>query len=278
MKELISLLAVLIATSCVQSFQILSVSRRNHVLRPAMNPLPLQPTMRQSRIVSHVPSTKLHAEPLGIMINMYKESLLSNPIQTKMLTGGILAFFGDAIAQSREPKYDKKRAGAFVTFDLIYRAVQCSLFPLIVGTCDGHFLAPVLPYLDVRILATIEQTFANQFLVIPFIYYPVFFSLTGYLQGLSMDTNIERVRNTLVPLLKRNWLFWIPVQYYQFGYVEESLQIPFLCVAGLAWTFILSASVGSVQTYDEESTTAVGATAPVKEEIDIDILRKFFNF
>jgi len=46
----------------------------------------------------------------------------------------------------------------------------------------------------------------------------------------------------------------------------------------LAWTFILSASVGSVQTYDEESTTAVGATAPVKEEIDIDILRKFFNF
>jgi len=203
------------------------------------------------------------------MINMYKDSLLNNPLQTKLLTGGILAFFGDAIAQSREPEYDKKRAGAFLSFDLIYRAVQCSLFPIIVNTCDGHFLAPILPYLDVQILATVEQTFANQFLVIPFIYYPVFFTLTGYLQDIPVDVNIERVKNTLVPLLKRNWLFWIPVQYYQFGYVEESLQIPFLCVAGLAWTFILSASAGSVQTYDEESTsTAVGVTpGPVKDEM-----------
>jgi hypothetical protein len=52
--------------------------------------------------------------------------------------------------------------------------------------------------------------------------------------------------------LKRNWLFWIPVQYFQFGYVDEPLQIPFLCVVGLAWTFILSLAAGSVQTYDQE--------------------------
>jgi len=204
---------------------------------------------------------------------MYKQSLFDYPVPTKMLTGGILAFVGDAVAQSREPEYDKKRAGAFVSFDLVYRAVQCSLFPTIVDICDGHFLAPVLPDIDVHFLGTLEQTFANQFLVIPFIYYPVFYSLTGYLQGLSFEANVERAQNTLIPLLKRNWLFWIPVQYYQFGYVDEPLQIPFLCVAGLAWTFILSAYAGSVKTFDEESV-AVVPVVPVEDEIEKSTIKK----
>lgn len=52
--------------------------------------------------------------------------------------------------------------------------------------------------------------------------------------------------------MKRNWTFWLPVQYFQFGYVDEPLQIPFLCVVGLAWTFILSIFAGSVKNYDVE--------------------------
>jgi hypothetical protein len=154
---------------------------------------------------------------------------------------------------------------------------------MIVETCDGHFISSVFPAttaVDIRTLATIEQTFANQFLVIPFIYYPVFFTLTGYLQGLPIDATIERAQQTLLPLLKRNWLFWIPVQYFQFGYVEEPLQIPFLCVAGLAWTFILSAFAGSVKSYndsnkqEDELVVANGrpaiatiSTATMKEEL-----------
>ena len=106
---------------------------------------------------------------------------------------------------------------------------------------------------DLHYLATLEQTFANQFIVIPIIYYPVFFSLTGWVQGMTLEATIERAENTIVPLLKRNWLFWIPVQYFQFGYVDEPLQIPFLCVAGLAWTFILSAAAGSIKSYGDDN-------------------------
>mmetsp|Transcript_23562 Transcript_23562/g.34884 ORF Transcript_23562/g.34884 Transcript_23562/m.34884 type:complete len:281 (-) Transcript_23562:232-1074(-) len=272
MKELISFFTLLCATTFVHSFQISSIStsssRHHHVTRPMHH----QPSRNS---ILHVPasSTKLHAEPLEVIMTMYKQSLFDYPVPTKMLTGGILAFVGDAVAQSREPEYDKKRAGAFVSFDLVYRAVQCSLFPTIVDICDGHFLAPVLPDIDVHFLGTLEQTFANQFLVIPFIYYPVFYSLTGYLQGLSFEANVERAQNTLIPLLKRNWLFWIPVQYYQFGYVDEPLQIPFLCVAGLAWTFILSAYAGSVKTFDEESV-AVVPVVPVEDEIEKSTIKK----
>lgn len=216
--------------------------------------------------VALVSTTSLKASPLDVMVTMYKDSLFDFPLETKLLTGAFLAFLGDAIAQSREPEYDSTRAGAFVTFDMIYRAVQCGLFPGIVKTCDGNHLASLLSAMsitpDLHVLSTLEQTFANQFIVIPIIYYPVFFTLTGTLQGLTTKENIERAKTSIVPLLKRNWLFWIPVQYFQFGYVDEPLQIPFLCVAGLAWTFILSAYAGSV----EKTSAVVGAkeTSSVK--------------
>lgn len=199
-------------------------------------------------------STSLQVEPVGIMVSMYKDALMDNPFETKLVTGGVLAFCGDAIAQSGDDEYDAPRAMAFVSFDMVYRALQIILFPEIIRTCDGNLMSSILTSVnlstDIHYLATLEQTFANQFVVIPFIYYPVFYSMTGWLQGLSTRTTIERAQSTIFPLLRRNWLFWIPVQYFQFGYVEENLQIPFLCLAGLIWTFILSSAAGSTQKYD----------------------------
>lgn len=251
--------------SCVQGFQVPSASRNNlHTSFRKLN-TPSQPALLKDPISSRT-STSLNADPLDVMVTMYKDSLMDFPLATKCTTGACLAFIGDAIAQSREKEYDSTRATAFVSFDIIYRAVQCSLFPFIVDTCDGHYLQHVLPDADIHFLATMEQTFANQFLVIPFIYYPVFFTLTGYLQGLSAEANMYRAQTTIVPLLKRNWLFWIPVQYFQFGYVDEPMQIPFLCVAGLAWTFILSIFAGSVQSYEEENPTPASVPVSVNPE------------
>lgn len=50
-------------------------------------------------------------------------------------------------------------------------------------------------------------------------------------------------------LYYRNLLFWIPVQFVQFAFIQEDLQIPFLCACGLAWTFILSIMAGSTKEY-----------------------------
>jgi len=232
-------------------------------------------TGNRDNAIRHEPDirheTSLQAIPVDVVVTMYKQALLTDPLETKLITGGILAWCGDAIAQSRDDSdYDVKRAGALVSFDMCYRAVQCALFPEIVRVCDGHYLATILPGVDINILTTLEQTFTNQFIVIPIIYYPLFFSLTGYVQGLSAEATIERVKTTIVPLLMRNWAFWIPVQYFQFGYVDEPLQIPFLCVVGLAWTFILSAAAGSVQTEDAQKDGAVKVL--MNEEEDFELL------
>jgi len=181
-----------------------------------------------------------------------------------------LALLGDAIAQSREENvpYDGKRAGAFVAFDISYRAAQTALFPIITEYCDGHLLGNVLSFVDERSLAVLEQTLANQLVVIPVFYYPLFFSLTGAVQGLTMEENIVRAKESIVSLLKRNWSFWIPVQYFQFGFVDEPLQIPFLCLAGLVWTCILSASAGSVRSFEEEEPELITGTQELKTQMD----------
>jgi len=199
-------------------------------------------------------STRLHlVENINALSSLYKASLETNPLQTKLVTGAILAVCGDAIAQLRDPgDYDLRRATSFASFDAIYRALQVYLFPIIVLQFHGQHLESIMPSIDLEVLGPIEQTMVNQFLVIPFLYYPIFYSFTGIMQGLPMDEIIERGCSTFWPTLKRNWLFWLPVQYYQFSYVDEPLQIPFLCVVGLIWTIILSASAGSVDKFKGE--------------------------
>jgi hypothetical protein len=191
------------------------------------------------------------------LLDAYRKVLISNPLPTKMMTGATLAVCGDAIAQSKDvdKDYDKRRAASFAAFDMAYRAVQHFSFPIIVAACHGQYLGAIPPIgdnFDASQLGAMEQTLASQLGIVPFFYYPVFFALTGAIQGLSVSGAVTRAQENFLPLMKRNLLFWIPVQFVQFGYIQEDLQIPFLSVCGLAWTFILSAAAGSAKGYAPE--------------------------
>jgi hypothetical protein len=201
--------------------------------------------------------TVVHHQSHAMMnlLDTYKHSLVEHPLATKMSTGATLAVTGDAIAQrnaynadDNEPfVYDKRRATSFAVFDMAYRALQHVAFPLIVANCHGQFLQSGL--IDQHSAAAMEQTLASQLGIVPFLYYPAFFALTGAVQGLDMKGAVDRAKDNFLPLMKRNLLFWIPVQFVQFGFIQEDLQIPFLSVAGLGWTFILSVAAGSAKTY-----------------------------
>ena len=202
----------------------------------------------------------------GKVSHAYTDSLVQHPLYTKMATGGILATCGDAIAQSRtDEKYDTSRAFSFCSFDMCYRALQHVAFPIIVHQCHGQFLGPLASNLPTDYAAAMEQTLASQLGIVPFLYYPVFFSLTGFLQGISPEAALERAKENFIPLMKRNLLFWIPVQFVQFGFIDEQLQIPFLSVAGLCWTFILSVAAGSAKGYNssEEQIAQQEESAPL---------------
>ena len=189
-----------------------------------------------------------------------------------MLTGAALAYVGDYIAQIRQNEvYDTKRATSFVIFDMLYRASQCALFPIIIEKFQGQYLSTIpidiIGNIDTYYLATTERTLCNQLFVIPFFYYPLFFTLTGYMQGLRNDEIVTFAKQSIGKLLVRNWSFWIPVQFFQFGYVDEDFQIPFLCVVGLIWTLILSLSAGSTSAF-KTSTPVTASSMEVKMDFD----------
>lgn len=189
----------------------------------------------------------------------YSHALTQHPLLTKMATGGTLATAGDAIAQSQtDEPYDKRRAASFMAFDMCYRATQHYAFPVIVAACHGQYLGelisstPLAHAVSPDYLAAMEQTLASQLGIVPFMYYPVFYALTAVVQNLSPDAAVNRAKETFLPLMAKNLKFWIPVQFVQFGFIDEQLQIPFLSAAGLCWTFILSVAAGSTKGYSSQ--------------------------
>ena len=204
---------------------------------------------------------------------VYMQVLTTFPLSTKMVTGATLAVAGDAIAQTTQAQaqvqtpqqhdnnddnatvvafaYDRRRAMSFAVFDAAYRALQHVAYPAIVAYFHGQFICSAVSlvlaqyYLPLDVAAGLERTLCSQLMIVPLIYYPVFFTLTAALQGLDWNAGVARARTMFGPLMARNLLFWIPAQYIQFSFVPEDLQIPFGSVCGLAWTFVLSVLAGA---------------------------------
>lgn len=248
MNYVISL--ALLLTSSTFSLSVVDPSAV-HSIHSAIQSLP--DVLQHSHLIAN---NALAINPL----NSYKEMISTNPLTTKMLTGATLATAGDAIAQSKtSEEYNVRRATSFASFDMVYRAVQHFSFPAIVSQCQGQYIGsliasiPVLTHLVTGLgwehpdpyYSAIEQTLASQLGIVPFFYYPVFYIVTAFVQGLDSEAAVERAKDTFIPLMKRNLLFWIPVQFIQFAFVDESLQIPFLSLCGLCWTFIISTFAGN---------------------------------
>lgn len=243
-------------------FGITEVSSHLHIISTAQRQLPPIIFDAPSSLLSStafVPS--LHPQQAALsLFNDYQSLLSAYPLPTKLVTGAILAVAGDAVAQSRDKgDYSPSRGASFAAFDVTYRAVQHNLFPVIVEKFQGRYfltaveaigLSQVLGNVDV--MAAMERALVNQLIVVPFFYYPVFFLFSGVQLGLTWDEGVDRAKQNFLPLMKRNLLFWVPIQYAQFAFIPLDLQIPFLCLAGLVWTYILSILAGSTNKYSNE--------------------------
>jgi len=236
----------------------------------AWTPLhPIHDLQHMSTVLQHSGSSLFRKT-----VDSYQQALSEHPLVTKMLTGGTLATAGDAIAQSQQPQtdYDLRRAISFTTFDMSYRALQHAAFPFLVANLHGQYLGTLVDSILTDYAAAMEQTLASQLGIVPFLYYPVFYSLTAFVQNLPSDAAWQRAKETFVPLMKRNLAFWIPVQFIQFGFVDEQLQIPFLSAADLCWTFILSVYAGSTKSYgDGQKSIDTTVTSKTNEEADTNV-------
>lgn len=123
------------------------------------------------------------------LFNDYQSLLAVHPLPTKLVTGAILAVAGDAVAQSRDKgDYNPSRGASFAAFDVTYRALQNQLFPMMIETFQGTYFQSVVEALglaqilgnNIDVMAALERALANQLIVVPFFYYPVFFLFSGF--------------------------------------------------------------------------------------------------
>jgi len=212
----------------------------------------------------------------GGLLARYHEALQTDALRTQVATGVGLAVLGDAIAQKAggSNTYDTKRAVSFATFDACYRAVQHYLYPPMIAICHGSVLGSLIP--SQTIAAALEQSLVSQLLIIPTLYYPTFYAITGFVQGLTLEETVNRAKTAFWPLMRRNWAFWIPVQAIVFGAVhDEAQQISILIAAGLIWTIILSSSAGQATPTVKENVLVTSQEAEVADILPETEMQRF---
>jgi hypothetical protein len=232
-----------------------SRSRRRHLsyslalltspASPFINP---QPTRRSHRIHRQRPYHSFQFQSHltnDTLLQTYTTLLQSHPLTTKSLTAALLACAGDAIAQSRSSaeSYDIRRGFAFVVFGAAYTgAFQHYWFGYLsehveewgryMGIWSRHANASIemiqkeewWRYFDV--ISTLENTpspealaagklILNQLVVVPIVYMPLFFAFTGLISGLDVNQSVARARSLYFPILRRNYFYWLPVQFMQ---------------------------------------------------------------
>lgn len=219
------------------------------------------------------------------VLHVYGNALAQYPVTTKATTSGILATVGDAIAQvstqndndGKPFSYDYSRALYFLAFGAAYTGIFQHFWFDFLGNhiCQwGEALKlwgpsrAAIPVEDVYelnewwmyfdVVSVLESSpsnaavataklAVNQFLMIPSVYMPLFFAVTGSLAKLDLEESTERAKNMYIPLLKRNYFYWLPIQFFQFLVVPANFQILFISLASLLWTVILSSIVTDQQ-------------------------------
>lgn len=243
----------------------------------------------------HVITTATSTVPkLPDLFGLYQNALHTLPLQTQMVTGAVLAIAGDATAQTinnhNKPNcpIELKRTFSFAAFDACYRAAQHVIYPPMKDYFHGQFLYPaissILPSVNAfdqhhnQILsAAAEQSLVSQLVVIPLLYYPIFFAVTGMVQGLTWEQSMERGKQSFIPLMQRNLLFWIPVQFGVFGWInDDAMQISVLIACGFIWTMILSAFAGSASV-TPVTTLPDASTVPTNTITDEQQVEVYLN-
>ena len=191
------------------------------------------------------------------MLRAYCRLLDRQPLTVKAITGGTLAFTGDATAQYLEYSqaavvpvvaaaegahqgvfpawYDQRRALAMTSLGTAYQGLA------------NHFLINRLERLFPTALgwrSVINKTLVTQLVLNPLCYLPTFFVWTGAVRGLTLEQLQNKVQREYWSTLNATWLIFTPSNLLVYWLVPVPLQTSVTAVVGFTYQVTLSLIAG----------------------------------
>mmetsp|Transcript_8364 Transcript_8364/g.27398 ORF Transcript_8364/g.27398 Transcript_8364/m.27398 type:complete len:236 (+) Transcript_8364:38-745(+) len=226
----------------------------------------------------------------------YEAALASNPVPTKMVTGGLLWGLGDAVAQAgtAEPM-DAARLGRAVVYGTAIHApvahvhyefleafvqrfrVSAGAAPIVklvmeqfvywgwlsnalyhfsMATMEGYGVTDSVQRVNDRLWPTMKSQYVS---------FPSFFGICVGLRRIPSRPSFVKERESLTSFLPR-WAFWIPVQYLNFKFVPVRHQLGVVLATSVAWCSFLSLTFNAKEETTTTTTQKDATDAPGKQK------------
>lgn len=129
---------------------------------------------------------------------------------------------------------------------------------LVIGTglmgplLHGWYLTLARLFPGTGAATAVKRVMADQLIFAP-LFIPFFFSILAIYDGKSFDELKEQLRTKWLSTLLANWIYWVPAQSLNFGFVPLRLQVLVNNSFGLIWNIYLS----MVSQSSNETTNAI---------------------
>lgn len=180
---------------------------------------------------------------VGRLLRGYNRLLLEKPMSTNMISGGVLGFIGDQIAEQALPdiQKDPARTAAVTGFGFFYQGYVSRLVYNMYDT--------LLPkrILKNSLKAGVVKALLDNFVHATVLYTPAFFIFTACTTKLWRGEwtdgdawGLQSCKKNWWPTCVACWAMWIPVQFTTFALVPIHLQVLYVNSWCVAWSGTLS--------------------------------------
>ena len=179
------------------------------------------------------------------MFNRINTFMKQRPLLVSVLGNTAKTAAADVITQKvieQKDEIDYKRLGLFTTFGCVYLGGwQYFLF----NKAFVNFERQMVMWQYNKLTSSSVLTFLDLGIHTPFLYFPAFYALKGYVDGQPIKDSFNRFRNNLRDDIVSMWKVWLPAQFVNFSCVPVYMRMPFITCVSFAWTIILSMQRGN---------------------------------
>ena len=203
------------------------------------------------------------------------------PLAFGVIFSGCKTSFSDLLVQKvveRREKVDWRRNMAFAAFGFVYLggvqySIYVPLFSRLFPNAASFATKPLAQKLkDTRgILAMMAQTFLDQCIHHPFMYFPAFYCTKEIVMAegqADLRRCLQEYQRNMWEDLQALWKIWVPATMVNFAFMPMHLRIPFVAGVSLLWTCILSTMRGGDVGHADELVggAVTGASLHIMEE------------